>query len=244
MSNGFGMGGSNNAPERFDQRLRHWHGGPGLHRREHRLPNTFLRPWHTGRLATAQSDSDRRALSGDARAASPFSPMASTSSVEFTYTGLTTPAVLGTTSVPGSKFNGSFNDLAIGSAGIAATFAGFTVGGNVVGGQMNGQLGLQPKGGAPLLGFLAGVKYVSRGRSRSASSARNTGSRATVHSQPASPSWKRARSQHRRRKLHRCAQASRCLPNTSGWTRPQSGAQLPDRGDRCRCSGAAARRKR
>jgi hypothetical protein len=77
-----------------------------------------------------------------------------------TYTGPTTAAVLGNT-VAGSKFNGSYNDLAIGSAGIAATFAGFTVGGNVVGGQMNGQLGLQPKGGAPLVGVLAGVKYVA-----------------------------------------------------------------------------------
>jgi hypothetical protein len=77
-----------------------------------------------------------------------------------TYTGATTAAVLGNT-VAGSKFNGSYNDLAIGSAGIAATFAGFTVGGNVIGGQMNGQLGLQPKGGAPLVGILAGVKYVA-----------------------------------------------------------------------------------
>jgi hypothetical protein len=77
------------------------------------------------------------------------------------YTGATTADVLGNTAVPGSKFNGSYNDLAIGSAGIAATFAGFTVGGNVVGGQMNGQLGLQPKGGAPLVGILAGVKYVA-----------------------------------------------------------------------------------
>ena len=60
-----------------------------------------------------------------------------------------------------SKFNGNYNDLAIGSAGVAVTYAGFTVGGNVVGGQMNGQLGLQPKGGAPLLGVLAGVKDVA-----------------------------------------------------------------------------------
>jgi hypothetical protein len=76
-----------------------------------------------------------------------------------TYTGATTAAILGNT-VAGSKFNGSFNDLAIGSAGIAATFAGVTVGGNVIGGQMNGQMGLQPKGGAPLVGILAGAKYV------------------------------------------------------------------------------------
>jgi hypothetical protein len=77
-----------------------------------------------------------------------------------TYTGATDAVTLGNT-VAGSKFNGSFNDLAIGSAGIAATYAGFTVGGNVVGGQMNGQLGLQPKGGAPLVGVLAGAKYVA-----------------------------------------------------------------------------------
>ena len=83
-----------------------------------------------------------------------------------TYTGSTAQATLGNVNAAGagavgSKFNGSFNDLAIGSAGVAATFAGFTVGGNVVGGQMNGQLGLQPKGGAPLVGILAGVKYVA-----------------------------------------------------------------------------------
>ena len=77
------------------------------------------------------------------------------------YTGSTSAATLGTGAFPTSKFNGSYNDLAIGSAGVAATFAGFTVGGNVVGGQMNGQLGLQPKGGAPLVGVLAGVKYVA-----------------------------------------------------------------------------------
>jgi hypothetical protein len=61
----------------------------------------------------------------------------------------------------GSNYTGNFNNLKIGNAGAAATFAGFTVGGNVIGGQMNGQLGLQPQGGAPLLGFLAGVKYVT-----------------------------------------------------------------------------------
>jgi hypothetical protein len=77
-----------------------------------------------------------------------------------TYTGATTAAVLGNT-VAGSRFNGSFNDLAIGSGGIAVTYAGFTVGGNVIGGQMNGLLGLQPKNGAPLFGYLLGAKYVA-----------------------------------------------------------------------------------
>ena len=57
------------------------------------------------------------------------------------YTGLKTAAVLGTTSTPGSKFNGTYNGLSFGSGGLALTYAGFTVGGNVVGGKMNGQLG-------------------------------------------------------------------------------------------------------
>ena len=56
------------------------------------------------------------------------------------YTGLKTPAILGTTTTPGSKFNGTYNGLSFGSGGVAATFAGFTVGGNVIGGKMNGQL--------------------------------------------------------------------------------------------------------
>jgi hypothetical protein len=77
------------------------------------------------------------------------------------YTGLKTPAVLGTTTTPGSKYNGTYNGLSFGSGGVAATFAGFTVGGNVIGGKINSQLALQPSGGAPMLGVLAGAKYVN-----------------------------------------------------------------------------------
>jgi hypothetical protein len=75
------------------------------------------------------------------------------------YTGTTTPAVLGITTQPGSKFNGQYDSLNIGNGGLALSYAGFTVGGNVIGGQMNGALGLQPKNGAPLLGYLLGAKY-------------------------------------------------------------------------------------
>jgi hypothetical protein len=78
-----------------------------------------------------------------------------------TYTGATTAAVLGNTTIPGSKFNGNFNGLNIGSGGIALTYAGVTVGGNVIGGSMNGAPGLQPQGGAPLLGYLIGAKYTN-----------------------------------------------------------------------------------
>jgi len=79
-------------------------------------------------------------------------------------TGLGTPggsAILGTTTAPTSAFSGQYKNLAIGSGGVAVTFAGFTVGGNVVGGNMNGQLALQPQGGASLFGVLAGVKYTA-----------------------------------------------------------------------------------
>ena len=94
-------------------------------------------------------------------AASVCWPTASTRSAAADYTGLTTPAILGTTTAPGSKFNGKYNGLSFGSGGVALTFAGFTVGGNVIGGKMNGQLALQPTGGAPQMGFLAGAKYVN-----------------------------------------------------------------------------------
>jgi hypothetical protein len=63
--------------------------------------------------------------------------------------------------VPGGSYTGQYKNLKIGSGGLAFTFAGVTVGGNLVGGNMNGQLALQPQGGAPLFGFLFGAKYVA-----------------------------------------------------------------------------------
>jgi hypothetical protein len=75
------------------------------------------------------------------------------------YTGVTTPAVLGTP--VGGSFNGQYQGLSFGSGGIALTFAGFTVGGNVVGGRVNGQEGLVPQGGANEIAYLVGAKYVN-----------------------------------------------------------------------------------
>ena len=63
--------------------------------------------------------------------------------------------------VPGSRYTGNYDGLNLGSGGIALTFAGFTVGGNMIGGRVNGQLGLAPQGGAPLVAGVAGVKYVA-----------------------------------------------------------------------------------
>jgi hypothetical protein len=77
------------------------------------------------------------------------------------YTGLTTPAVLGTTAVPGSAFTGSYDNLSFGSGGAALTFAGFTASVNAIGGALNGQGALRPTGGASEKAFILGLKYTS-----------------------------------------------------------------------------------
>jgi len=77
------------------------------------------------------------------------------------YTGLTTPAILGTTTVPGSKFNGSYNGLSFGSGGAALTYAGFTLSGNAIGGNLNGQGALTPQNGVKERAVIVGLKYTS-----------------------------------------------------------------------------------
>src|SRR5262249_26283187 len=49
----------------------------------------------------------------------------------------------------------------LGNAGIALTYAGFTVGANVIGGRVNGLLSLTPQGGAPEIAYTVGVKYTA-----------------------------------------------------------------------------------
>ena len=56
---------------------------------------------------------------------------------------------LGTLLVPagvtaGSAFTGSYDGLNFGSGGLAMTFAGFTLAGNVIGGALNGQGAPEP----------------------------------------------------------------------------------------------------
>jgi hypothetical protein len=74
------------------------------------------------------------------------------------YTGATTAAVLGN-SVAGSKFNGQFDALSFGNGGVALTYAGVTVGGNIIGGRLNGLLALAPQHGVGELAYMLGVKY-------------------------------------------------------------------------------------
>jgi hypothetical protein len=59
--------------------------------------------------------------------------------------------------VPG--FGPNTNGFSVGDAGLALTFAGLTVGGHVIGGNMNGQVALQPVGGAHAIAWIAGVQY-------------------------------------------------------------------------------------
>jgi len=77
------------------------------------------------------------------------------------YTGLQTPAALGTAAVPGSAFNGKYDGLSYGSGGLALTYAGFTLAGNVIGGRINGQLAPVPQGGSNELAYTIGLKYVT-----------------------------------------------------------------------------------
>jgi hypothetical protein len=60
-----------------------------------------------------------------------------------------------------TRYNGTYQGIGIGSGGVALTYAGVTVGGNIIGGKMNGQLSLEPDNGTPLLGYLLGAKYVT-----------------------------------------------------------------------------------
>ena len=76
-------------------------------------------------------------------------------------TSLAGQAILGTGSVPGSQFTGQYDGLSFGSGGLAVTFAGFTLAGNVIGGRVNGQLAAAPKGGVGTLAYVASLKYVN-----------------------------------------------------------------------------------
>ena len=59
-----------------------------------------------------------------------------------------------------SKYNGKYTGWSIGSGGVALTYAGFTVGGNVIGGAKNGYASPMPQGAVHQLGYIVGAKYV------------------------------------------------------------------------------------
>jgi hypothetical protein len=78
------------------------------------------------------------------------------------YTGPTTPDVLGNTgTLAASTLNGKYDGLSFGNAGLASTYAGFTVGGNVIGGRVNGALASVPQHGTSEFAYTIGAKYVN-----------------------------------------------------------------------------------
>jgi len=61
----------------------------------------------------------------------------------------------------GRSTAGYYDNLGVVNAGAAATFAGFTLAGNWIGGAMNGQFGLKPAGGTNLNATTASLQYVT-----------------------------------------------------------------------------------
>ncbi len=58
-----------------------------------------------------------------------------------------------------STWNGQFDNLNFGSAGVALTWQGLTIGANYIGGAVNGRMAARPSGGASMSGILAGLAY-------------------------------------------------------------------------------------
>jgi hypothetical protein len=58
-----------------------------------------------------------------------------------------------------STWNGQFDNLSFGSAGVALTYQGFTFGGNFIGGAVNGRMAARPSGGAGTAAWLVGAQY-------------------------------------------------------------------------------------
>jgi predicted porin len=52
-------------------------------------------------------------------------------------------------------------NFSVGDGGLALTYAGFTVGGHVIFGQLNGQVGLKPQGAPNAVAFIAGMQYAN-----------------------------------------------------------------------------------
>lgn len=66
-----------------------------------------------------------------------------------------------TDNAPVTASNAQYNGFSAGDVGLALTFAGVTVGGNALFGDYNGQVGLQPKGGASAVAWIAGAQYAT-----------------------------------------------------------------------------------
>ena len=81
--------------------------------------------------------------------------------VNFNGTAATARAAVGAPG--GSTWNGQFDNLSFGSTGIALTYQGFSIGGNFIGGAVNGRMAARPSGGAGTAAWLVGAQYAVPG---------------------------------------------------------------------------------
>lgn len=79
------------------------------------------------------------------------------------YSGTAAAARAAVLAPAASTWNGQFDNLNFGSAGVALTWQGLTLGANYIGGAVNGRMAARPSGGAPMSGFLTGLQYVVPG---------------------------------------------------------------------------------
>ena len=75
------------------------------------------------------------------------------------YSGTAAAARVAAGAPAGSTWNGEYDNLNFGSAGVALTYAGFTVAGNFIGGAINGRMAARPSGGAGTTAYLVGAQY-------------------------------------------------------------------------------------
>lgn len=75
------------------------------------------------------------------------------------YNGTAAAAQAAAGAPAGSTWNGQYDNLNFGSAGLAVTYQGFTVGANFLGGAVNGRMAARPSGGAGTTAWLIGAEY-------------------------------------------------------------------------------------
>ena len=66
-------------------------------------------------------------------------------------------AASGVVNVPAQAYNG----FSVGDGGLVLSYAGFSIGGNAIFGDFNGQVGLQPKGGKSAIAYVVGASYTT-----------------------------------------------------------------------------------
>ena len=66
-----------------------------------------------------------------------------------------------TGAAPAGAWNGRFNNISAGEGGVAFTYAGFTVGGHILAGQINNANSTNPQGAPQAIAWLVGAQYAN-----------------------------------------------------------------------------------